>query len=86
VEALETPAGYIGAIGSVKTAAEREERLRAEGVGETGLARVHAPIGLQLGGRTPEEVAVAIGAQLVESNAAARAKRAAALPSATVLG
>jgi xanthine dehydrogenase accessory factor len=70
--ALETPARYIGAMGSLTTTAEREERLRAEGVGDADLARIHAPIGLPIGARSPEEVAVAIGAQIVEASAAAR--------------
>jgi xanthine dehydrogenase accessory factor len=70
--ALQTNAGYIGAMGSQRTREERRERLLAEGVGEAELARVHAPIGLQIGGRTPEEVAVAIAAQLIESQAVAR--------------
>lgn len=63
--ALDTPARFIGAMGSRRTTARRNERLRAEGVGEDALARVHAPIGLPIGSRTPEEVAVAIGAQIV---------------------
>jgi xanthine dehydrogenase accessory factor len=63
--ALETSAGYIGAMGARRTNAERAERLRAEGVSEEALARVHAPIGLDIGSRTPEEVAVAVGAEIV---------------------
>jgi xanthine dehydrogenase accessory factor len=63
--ALETNAGYIGAMGSRRTTDERERRLRDEGVTDEQLARVHAPIGLRLGARTPEEVAVAIAAELV---------------------
>jgi xanthine dehydrogenase accessory factor len=63
--ALETKAGYIGAMGSRRTTDERERRLRDEGVTDEQLARVHAPIGLRLGARTPEEVAVAIAAELV---------------------
>jgi xanthine dehydrogenase accessory factor len=54
------------------TTAEREERLRAEGVGDAGIARIHAPIGLAIGARAPEEVAVAIGAQIVEATARVR--------------
>jgi xanthine dehydrogenase accessory factor len=65
--ALSTPAAYIGAMGSKRTTAEREERLRAEGVTDEQLARIRAPIGLRLGGRTPEEVAVAIAAELVQT-------------------
>jgi xanthine dehydrogenase accessory factor len=72
IAALETPAAYIGAMGSKVTTADREERLRAEGVGDAGIARIHAPIGLPIGARSPEEVAVAIGAQIVEATALAR--------------
>ena len=57
---------------SRKTTVEREERLRGEGVGDAELARVHAPIGLPIGARSPEEVAVAIGAQIVEATSALR--------------
>ncbi len=85
VNALQTPAGYIGAIGSAKTRAEREDRLRQEGVGDADLARIHAPIGMQLGARTPEEVAVSIAAQLIEANVVARSKRAGRVATATVL-
>jgi xanthine dehydrogenase accessory factor len=70
--ALETPAVYIGAMGSKVTTADREVRLRAEGVDDAGLGRIHAPIGLAIGARTPEEVAVAIGAELVEATALSR--------------
>jgi xanthine dehydrogenase accessory factor len=84
-KALATNAGYIGAIGSEKTRAEREQRLRDEGVGEAGLARLHAPIGIQIGARTPEEVAVTIAAQIIESNVVARATRVASVARATVL-
>jgi xanthine dehydrogenase accessory factor len=63
--ALQTNAGYIGAMGSRRTTDERERRLRDEGVTDEQLMRVHAPIGLRLGARTPEEVAVAIAAELV---------------------
>jgi xanthine dehydrogenase accessory factor len=70
--ALETPAGYIGAMGGRRTNAERTERLRAEGVSEDKLARIHAPIGLEIGSRTPEEVAIAVAAQIAEARNAAR--------------
>jgi xanthine dehydrogenase accessory factor len=64
--ALRTPAGYIGAMGARRTNAERAERLRAEGVTDDEIARIHAPIGLKIGSRSPEEVAVAIAAQIVQ--------------------
>ncbi len=63
--ALETNAGYIGAMGSQRTTDERERKLREEGVTDEQLSRVHAPIGLRIAARTPEEVAVAIAAELV---------------------
>jgi xanthine dehydrogenase accessory factor len=63
--ALATPAGYIGALGAKRTNAERADRLRAEGVTDEALARIHAPIGLDIGARTPEEVAVAVAAEIV---------------------
>ena len=63
--ALSTPAGYIGAMGARRTNQRRAERLRAEGVGEDALARIHAPIGLDVGSKTPEEVAVSVAAEIV---------------------
>jgi xanthine dehydrogenase accessory factor len=63
--ALETPAGYIGAMGARRTNAERAERLREEGVSEEALERIHAPIGLSIGSKTPEEVAIAVAAEIV---------------------
>ena len=76
--ALATEAGYIGAMGSRRTNGARADRLRAEGVSEAALARIHAPIGLPIGSRTPEEVAVAIAAEIVAFMRGASARAAAA--------
>jgi xanthine dehydrogenase accessory factor len=62
--ALHSPARYIGAIGSRKTQAARRERLKAAGFSDEQVARVHGPIGLELGGRQPAETALAILAEM----------------------
>jgi xanthine dehydrogenase accessory factor len=63
--ALPSPAGYVGALGSPKTHAQRVKRLRANGLTKEQLDRLHAPIGLDLGGRTPAEIALSIMAEIV---------------------
>lgn len=63
--ALDSPAFYVGALGSRRTHARRRERLAEAGVADEALDRIHAPIGLDLGGRSPEEIALAILAEIV---------------------
>ncbi|HVB96653.1 MAG TPA: XdhC/CoxI family protein [Chloroflexota bacterium] len=63
--ALARPARYVGAIGSRKTSADRVERLKKQGMTDEQLAKIHAPIGLNLGARTPEEIALSIAAEIV---------------------
>ncbi len=58
--AMTSDTGYIGALGSRKTHAKRSEELRSQGFDDDALARIHSPIGLDLGGRAPEEIALSI--------------------------
>jgi xanthine dehydrogenase accessory factor len=62
--ALRSAARYVGAIGSKKTQAARRERLQELGLEESQISRLHGPIGLNLGGRQPAEIALAILAQI----------------------
>jgi xanthine dehydrogenase accessory factor len=55
---------YIGALGSRKTHAKRAERLRAQGASDADIARIHAPIGLDIGAVSPSEIAVSIMAEI----------------------
>ena len=65
MQALDSRAFYVGALGSRRGQAARRERLAAVGVSHAGLARLHGPVGLPIGSRTPVEIAVAIVAELV---------------------
>lgn len=67
ISALKTEAFYVGALGSRKTHARRVERLMAAGLGQDDISRIAAPIGLDIGAQSPEEIAVAILAQAVSA-------------------
>lgn len=66
VAALRSRAFYIGALGSTRTHAKRVARLTEAGLGDA-VGRIRAPIGLDLGGRAPVEIAIAIVAQLIQA-------------------
>jgi xanthine dehydrogenase accessory factor len=67
LHALARECFYIGALGSKKTHARRLERLRAQGVSEAALARIHAPIGLAIGAVSPPEIAISIMGEITAS-------------------
>lgn len=62
---LDSPAFYVGALGSQKTQANRRQRLLDSGLTSEQLDRLHGPIGLDIGGRAPEEIALAVMAEIV---------------------
>ena len=64
--ALASPAFYVGSLGSTRTHGKRLERLRAAGLDEAALARIHAPVGLPIGARSPAEIAVSIMGQVTQ--------------------
>jgi len=64
IAALASPAFYIGALGSTRTHAKRVARLTQAGLGAE-IGRIHAPVGLDLGGRAPREIAVSILAEVI---------------------
>lgn len=64
VVALNSPAFYIGSLGSKKTHAARLERLAAQGFDAQSLSRIHGPIGLNIGGKSPAEIAISIMAEI----------------------
>ncbi|MNL71712.1 putative xanthine dehydrogenase subunit A [compost metagenome] len=65
--ALSAGCFYVGALGSLKTHATRIERLRRAGVADADMARIRAPIGLDIGAASPAEIAVAILAEIIEA-------------------
>ena len=66
LEALKSKAFYVGALGSSRNQTKRRQRLLDFDLTESDIARLHGPVGLQIGSRTPAEIAVAVGAQLVQ--------------------
>ncbi len=67
--ALKSDAFYIGALGSRKTHAKRKERLSQVGITDEMFARVHGPVGLNIGAKSPAEIAVSILGQIIEVRA-----------------
>lgn len=65
--ALKSPAFYIGALGSKKTQAARVDRLTAAGFSADEIARIHGPVGLNIGAKSPAEIAISILAEIIES-------------------
>jgi len=71
LDALQSPAFYVGAIGSQKNCAARRERLQSLGITATQLQRLHAPVGVPIGSHTPAEIAVSILAEVTQQRNAA---------------
>jgi xanthine dehydrogenase accessory factor len=65
--ALGSPVFYLGCLGSTKTHAKRLERLRAAGFSDADIARIHAPVGLDIGAKNPAEIAVSVMAQITHA-------------------
>lgn len=66
IVALRSDAFYVGALGSPRTHAKRVAQLEGEGIGAEAIARIHAPIGLDIGAANPAEIAISIMAELTE--------------------
>ena len=67
IKVLRTDVFYIGCLGSNRTHGKRLERLTAEGFGEADFARIHGPVGLDIGAKSPAEIAVSIMGQITEA-------------------
>lgn len=86
LEALKSKAFYVGALGSVRNQAKRRERLLSFDLSAEEVDRLHGPVGLQIGSRTPAEIAVAVGAQLVQVRRALEDKRVGGLTKPPIAG
>jgi xanthine dehydrogenase accessory factor len=80
--ALRSPCFYVGALGSRRTHAKRVARLREAGHGDGAIARIHAPVGLDIGAVTAPEIALSVLAEVVAARRGAVLARRAAAPSA----
>ena len=67
--ALRSDAFYVGALGSKRTHAKRKDRLRVAGITDEQFARIHGPVGLNIGAKSPAEIAVSILGQIIEARA-----------------
>jgi xanthine dehydrogenase accessory factor len=65
--ALASPAFYLGCLGSTRTHAKRVDRLTEAGFSPDQIVKIHAPVGLDIGAKTPAEIAVSIMAQITEA-------------------
>ncbi len=86
LHALARDCFYIGALGSRKTHARRVERLKAQGVTDAAIARIHAPIGLPIGAVSPPEIAVSIMGEITASLRLPAERLAASRPERAVAG
>ena len=66
MKALKAPIFYLGCLGSKKTHGKRVERLTEAGFSEAEIARIHGPVGLDIGAKSPAEIAISILAQITE--------------------
>ena len=72
---LRSPAPYVGLVASRHRAASLKDDLRAHGLAETAIERIHNPAGIDVGARTPEEIAVSVAAEIIEARRRSQARR-----------